>query len=46
MMDDSGKGLVSLLLLKLACCGGLVLATTGAFTGLGTWLLEIGRAHV
>jgi len=46
MTGGSGKGLVPLLLLKVACCGGLVLATTGAVSGFGAWMIGGGYAWI
>lgn len=38
MADNSGPGLGMLIAAKIVCCSGLVLAATGALSGLGAWL--------
>lgn len=38
MAHSSGPGLGTLIGAKVICCGGLVLAATGALSGLGAWL--------
>lgn len=42
MADISGPGLGTLIGAKVICCGGLVLAATGALSGLGAWLADGG----
>lgn len=40
--EPSDRGLAGFVLLKLVCCGGLVLVATGAASGIGAWLLGDG----
>ena len=46
MTVGSGKGLVTLLVLNVACCGGLALAATGALSGFGAWMTEGGYGWI
>ena len=45
--EPNGRGLVWLLAAKVACCGGLLLAATGALSlsSLAGWLLDGGYAR-
>ena len=36
------SGIMGLILVKVFCCGGLLLAMTGAFSGFGGWVLGGG----
>ncbi len=42
MAQGSGNGLSSLIAAKIVCCGGLVLAATGALSTVGAWLTAGG----
>ncbi len=42
MSSEPNSRLAPLILVKIVCCGGLVLVATGALSGVGTWLLDGG----
>ena len=40
MANEPKAGLAGLVVAKIICCGALVLAASGAFSGAGAWLLD------
>ncbi len=40
MSSEPKGGLAALVLVKVVCCGGLVLFATGALGGVGAWLFD------